>query len=132
MLVHSLNDFMYCYLSTTDPQPPLSRMFKIFGLDYLKNSAKIIIWIQWLVMTSRLIGSSLFDLLSSPVRAQIECCRSRDHFSCLVEECSTTRIPFSSIMVHHLRLSGSLVEGVILLLHWGLVGVFYSTKRVDR
>ena len=48
-------------------------------------------------MTSRFIGSSLPDRSSGPVRAKMECCKSRDHFGCRFTDGSVTRTPLSSL-----------------------------------
>ena len=60
-------------------------------------------------MASILIGSSLNDRSSSPVRSKVKCCRLRDHFSCRVTNCSATKIPSASITDHHQRSAGGLV-----------------------
>ena len=52
-------------------------------------------------MTNRLIESDLSNCLSSPVRAKVQCCKTRDLFGCQVKDCSATRIPSLSIMGHH-------------------------------
>ena len=60
-------------------------------------------------MASWLIESDLFDRQSSPVRAKVECCKSRDLFGCQIKDCSVTRILSSSITGRHLWPTGSLI-----------------------
>ena len=55
-------------------------------------------------MTSRLIGSGLFNHPSSPVRAKEERYKWQDLFSCQVTDCS-------AITSHHPRLTGRFVGG---------------------
>ena len=71
-------------------------------------------------MTSRLIGLGLSDYPSSPVRVEVEGCKSHDLFGCQVKDCSATRIPSSSIMDHHPQSTGSLRDAV---------SVFYSPSQ---
>ena len=59
-------------------------------------------------MTSQLISLGLSDCLSSPVRAKVECCKLHDPFIYQVNDCSTTRIPSSSIMGCHPQPTGGL------------------------
>ena len=80
-------------------------------------------------MTSRLIGSGLFDCPSCPVRAKVKCCKSHDLFGCQIKDCSATRIPSLRIMGRHPWPTGSLI-GRSLPLCRGAVGVFYSPSRL--
>ena len=53
----------------------------------------------------------------SPVKANVECCKLRDHFSCPETDCSVTRIPSMSITGHYSRPKGGLVmQGGVLLI----------------
>ena len=77
-------------------------------------------------MTSQLIKSGLFNCPSSPVRAKVECCKSRDLFGYQIKDCSATRILFLSITGRHPWPTGSLMGGGCLPLCKGAVSVFYS------
>ena len=58
-------------------------------------------------MISRLLIGFLCTPLLSPVRAEIDYCRSRDY-----RDLPATRVPFISITAHHTRPTGSLVVWV--------------------
>ena len=62
-------------------------------------------------MTSQLIESDLSNHPSSPVRARVKCCKSRDIFGCQIKDCSATRIPSLSIMGRHPQPTDSLIGG---------------------
>ena len=71
----------------TDPQPLPSSTFKIKRVGCLfatramnlKNIVMTIIYVLVIDMTSWLIGLGHSDHPSSPVRAKVECYKSRDH-----------------------------------------------------
>ena len=97
-----LNGFKYCYFSTIDSQLLLSGISFLdkigLGVCLPQEQFGTIISVLGLDMTSWLIESGLSDCPSIPVRAKVECFRSRDQLGCQIMDYSTTMIPSSSIM----------------------------------
>ena len=90
-------------------------------------TAIVLIWIFTQIqkkadMTSWMIRLDLSDSPSSPVRAKVECCESRDFYRCQVTDCSATRILPSSITGCHPQPTGSIIGlGVVTpLQRWSL------------
>ena len=92
----------------------------------LRNTVRIIIWVQGFVMNSWLMGLGIFDRSCNPVSAKVVYCKSHDHFIYRATDCLGIRNPPSSITGRHPRANRCLVG-------LGLLGVtilqFQSTER---
>ena len=102
-----LYDLKYCFLSVTDPQPPLSSTFEIKNIwgfvcykSYMNNAVGTIRWVLGLDMTSQFNRSSHYSLPSCSVKAKMECSSSRDRFGWQVTDCPVSSPEVLRVTTH--------------------------------